>query len=61
MPIIRKLIRIGRSRAITLPKGWLDYYEQQEGKKVEAVAIEVNRKLTIEPLLVEVKTKSDEK
>jgi len=50
MPIIRRLIRIGRSRAVVLPKGWLDYYERQEGKKIEAVIIEVNRKLTIEPL-----------
>jgi len=50
MPIIRKIFPIGHSRAVTIPKSWLDYYEKHEGMRIESVAIEVNRVLKISPL-----------
>lgn len=51
MPIVRKVWGIGNSRAISLPKSWLDYIEKQTGKQVLEVAIEVNGDLKITPIL----------
>ena len=52
VPIIRKLIAIGKtSRAVILPKSWLQYYEAQEGHPIDAVAIEVNKALQITPMI----------
>ena len=53
MPIIRKLIQVGDSRAMTIPISWLRFYEKERGRKVEAVAIEVDHTLTIEPIFSE--------
>jgi len=53
MPIIRKLIRIGASKAITLPKTWLEYFEKEFGKPIKYVAIEVDRELKIVPYISE--------
>ena len=50
MPIIRKIFRISTSRAITLPKSWMDYLERECGREIREVAIEVNRKLVIEAI-----------
>lgn len=50
MPIIRKVVEIGNSKAIFIPKSWFDFYEEETGEKMERVAIEVNRVLTITPL-----------
>jgi len=51
MPIIRKVIEVGKtSRGIIIPKSWLEYYEESEGQSIETVAIEVNRVLKIEPI-----------
>ena len=50
MPIIRKIIEVGGSKAVTLPKSWLDYFEKHEGVKIEQVAIEINGNLTIKPI-----------
>ena len=49
MPIIekRKVYKVGSSMAITLPRGWLAYFEIECGDKVEVVA---NGELTIRPL-----------
>lgn len=52
MPIIRKIIPIGKtSRAVIIPKSWLEYFEKEQGKSIENVAIEVNRVLKITPVL----------
>jgi len=53
MPIIRKVITAGGSRAVTLPKSWLEYFEKETGYKIETVAVEVNRELRITPILPE--------
>jgi len=51
LPLVRKVIDFGRtSKGVILPKSWLEYYEKETGKKVDSVAIEVNRVLTIEPI-----------
>jgi len=51
MPIIRKVLAVGNSKAVTIPKTWLEFYEKETGEKIEKVAIEVNRVLKIEPFL----------
>lgn len=50
MPIVRKLINLRTSKAIILPKSWLDLSEQEAGRKIVAVAVEVNKKLRITPI-----------
>lgn len=56
MPIVRKVIDIGKtSKAVILPKSWLEYYEKETGKHIDSVAIEVNKILTIQPIFTEEK------
>lgn len=57
MPLIRKVIEVGTSRAVTIPKDWLEFYEKQFGKPIEEVAIEVNKVLKIVPLIPKEKRK----
>jgi len=51
MPIIRKVIEIGNSKAVCIPKSWFEYYEKETGGKIKEVAIEVNRVLRITPII----------
>ena len=51
MPLIQKVIQIGDSRAVTIPKSWLTYYERQSGQSIKEVSVEVNGKLTIRPII----------
>jgi len=51
MPIIRKIIQVGTSKAVSLPKSWLELIERETGKPVKEVAVEVNGVLTIKPIL----------
>ncbi len=50
MPIKRKIVKIGGSNAVFIPKSWLDMIEQEYGY-VEYVTIDVNGHLTIKPIL----------
>lgn len=47
MPIERKVIKVGNSRAVTIPEGWLDYYEKKLGKPINFVLLEINNVITI--------------
>jgi antitoxin component of MazEF toxin-antitoxin module len=51
MPIIRKIISIGGSQGITIPKQWLEWIERTTGKRVTEVTVEVNDVLRIAPIL----------
>ncbi|RLI19439.1 hypothetical protein DRO54_08470 [Candidatus Bathyarchaeota archaeon] len=51
MPIIRKVIELGNSKVVALPKSWVNFYEQEAGVRVELVAIEVNEELKIRPYI----------
>jgi antitoxin component of MazEF toxin-antitoxin module len=51
MPLIQKIIQVGDSRAITIPKSWLEYYERKNGHRIKEVSVEVNGKLIIKPIL----------
>ncbi len=47
MPLVKKLIRVGKSsRAVIIPSEWLDYYEKQ-GLTVEAILMELNGEIKI--------------
>jgi phosphate uptake regulator len=53
MPLVRKIISVGKtSKGVILPKSWLDFLQKEHGV-IEAVSMEVNGKLTIRPLLKE--------
>lgn len=47
MPLIRKLIRVGNSRAVVIPPDWLKYYEGKNGRPIENVLMELNDVITI--------------
>lgn len=51
LPIIRKVIQVGKSKAVTLPSSWLEFYEKETGERIDKVTIEVNRVLKVAPLL----------
>ena len=51
MPIIRKILNLGDSQAITLPKSWLSSAKESAGgKEVVAVALEVDGIITVRPV-----------
>jgi len=50
MPIIRRIIDIGNSKAITIPKSWITNAEDEAGKKVIALALEVDGSITLQPV-----------
>jgi len=47
MPIERKVIKIGNSRAVTIPDGWLNYFEKKLGRPITFVLLEINNVITI--------------
>ncbi len=53
MPLIRKLTTVGAARGLTLPRDWIENAEQEAGKKIVALALEVNGKITISPVFQE--------
>jgi antitoxin component of MazEF toxin-antitoxin module len=55
VPLIQKVIQVGDSRAVTIPKSWLAYYERQSGRCIKEVSVEVNGKLIIRPIIEEPK------
>jgi len=51
MPLIRKIIQVGTAKAVSLPAEWLRWVERETGITPREVAIEVDRVLTIKPVL----------
>ena len=51
MPLIRKVIQVGTSKAISLPKSWLELIERETGKSIKEVTVEVNGVLIIQPII----------
>jgi antitoxin component of MazEF toxin-antitoxin module len=52
MPLKRKICKIGNSYAVFLPKSWVSLLLEKYSK-FQAVTIEVDGKLIIEPILKE--------
>lgn len=47
MPLVKKLITIGKcSRAVVIPAEWLSYYERQ-GLSIENILMELDGEITI--------------
>lgn len=46
MPLVKKLIRLGKSRAIIIPAEWLSYYERQ-GLSIESMLLELDGEITL--------------
>ncbi|MCW4015537.1 MAG: AbrB/MazE/SpoVT family DNA-binding domain-containing protein [Candidatus Bathyarchaeota archaeon] len=42
----RKLVAIGNSLGVTLPKGWIDYFDLKLGDKLEVIT---NGNVTLKP------------
>jgi antitoxin component of MazEF toxin-antitoxin module len=51
LPIIRKLVQVGGSQGVTIPKSWIENIERQTGKKLTELAIEINGVLKIAPII----------
>lgn len=49
MPLIRKLIKVGNSRAVILPSDWLKNHESETGQEIQAILMEVNNVITLVP------------
>jgi antitoxin component of MazEF toxin-antitoxin module len=47
MPMIRKLIKIGDSRAVTIPPKWLEFYRRKFGQDVVEVEMELNGEIKV--------------
>ena len=50
MPIIRSILKLGHSKAVTIPKSWIASAEDQAGRKIVALAMEVNGTITLQPI-----------
>jgi len=50
LPILRKILEVGCSKCISLPKSWLSDAEEKAGKKIVMIAMEVNGKLILQPV-----------
>lgn len=47
MPLKRKLIRVGNSRAVVIPPDWLKYYEEKTGQPIITILMELDNVITI--------------
>ena len=44
---IRKLIKVGNSRAVVIPPDWIRYYEEKHGYPISEILMELNNIITI--------------
>ena len=51
MPLLRKIIKVGNSRAIVIPDDWLQYQEQILGNKITQVGMECNEVIIIKAII----------
>ena len=54
----RKIIRVGNSLAVTIPKPWLAYYQLKEGS---TVLVETDDYVRIKPVITLVKEEAETK
>jgi antitoxin component of MazEF toxin-antitoxin module len=50
MPIIRSIIDLGNSKAVTIPKSWITNAEEKTGRKIIALALEIDGFITLAPV-----------
>ena len=44
---LRKLIKVGNSRAVTIPPDWLKYYERETGEPIKTIFMKIDNVITI--------------
>jgi len=49
MPIIRRVVTVGTSRAVTIPPTWLREIEERTGRKVDELLMEIDTAIRIYP------------
>ena len=49
MPLLRKLIKVGNSRAVVIPPSWIELHEKKTGQILEEVMMEVDGVITLRP------------
>lgn len=47
MPLKKKLIKFGCSRAVIIPADWLAFLEEQRGQKIDYVLLEVDDEIKV--------------
>lgn len=47
MPLKRRLIKVGNSRAVVIPPDWLKYYEEKAGQPIKNILMELDNVITI--------------
>lgn len=60
MAILKKLITIGESKAIVIPRAYLDYYESK-GKIIRKVGLEIGETIVIQPIFEDVSENESKK
>lgn len=55
MPLRRKIVQVGSSKAVILPKKWIQELEIKNNCKLKKVNMYVNKKIIINPI-IETKT-----
>ena len=53
MPLIRKLIKVGNSKAIIIPPDWLRLHEEKAGQVIDMMLMEVNNIIILAPKIRE--------
>ena len=60
MPIIRKIIKLKTSKAVCLPKSWIQYFERETGAEIKEVAITIiDGELRVSPILPKAEPKAE--
>ena len=47
MPMKKRLIKVGNSRAVVIPRDWLKYYEEKAGQPIKNILMELGNVITI--------------
>jgi hypothetical protein len=50
MPLEQKLLKVGNSRAVSIPHTWLENAEKAKGEKIVAIAMEINGSIKLKPI-----------
>jgi antitoxin component of MazEF toxin-antitoxin module len=51
MPLIRKVVQLGKGRAIILPSQWLQWVESESGEPLREVLLEIDNNIVVIPLI----------
>jgi len=50
MPVIRKIVKIGNAKGITLPKDWFEWLKREYGEEPKEILMEIDREIRIKPI-----------